>query len=117
MNKMDRLEPSMGLMDVGKFEDISVFPKVVTFWRQSGSKRTYHRNPLLDDQLGTSLSIFGIDSLHTVHFLSVLVPQAFPNKNKIAPSASHASLRALRARGASPGFLQLVDLELHHQHS
>ena len=63
----DRLEPSMGLLDVGKFDYIAAYPFIVLFWRQTCSPVTYHRNPIICSQLFTGVHCFAVDTLHTLH--------------------------------------------------
>ena len=64
----DRLEPSLGLMDVGEmFDKLDTFPKTVKFWRIPAHVMSHHRNPLFDEELGiTPQRIMGIDGLHTL---------------------------------------------------
>eukprot|EP00959_Pyramimonas_sp_CCMP1952_P440834 9229617-Pyramimonas_sp.AAC.1 len=63
----DRLEATPLLPDVDAFDHIKVFPCLVTFWRQHADSRCYHRNPLLDSSIGTSLATFSLDELHCLH--------------------------------------------------
>jgi len=52
--KGDRLEPSQGLTDTGSnFDDLS-WPQTFTFWRRSQETAVRHRNPLYNDDIGTS---------------------------------------------------------------
>eukprot|EP00959_Pyramimonas_sp_CCMP1952_P473548 9501920-Pyramimonas_sp.AAC.2 len=41
--------------------------KRVLFWRPTPDERTYHRNPLLDPDLGIGLHTFSLDELHCLH--------------------------------------------------
>jgi hypothetical protein len=71
--KGDRLEPCFALQDVAKFDGL-VAPVDVSFWRLSKETQTKHRNPLMDQALGTSQQTLLSDPLHTLN-LGVL--QAF----------------------------------------
>ena len=69
----DRLEPSPGLPDVGRLEDVTEFPLSVIFWRGSEETLSRHRNPLFDRQLGvTPRKSVVMDALHAI-FLGVLL--------------------------------------------
>jgi hypothetical protein len=52
--KWDRLEPSIALVDVSRFDTLDVFPITITFWRLSAITCAKHRNPIFDRVLGTS---------------------------------------------------------------
>ena len=52
----DRLEPSHELPDVGAFGMLVLLPLVVTFWRASQETICKHRNPLVDSQLGITVT-------------------------------------------------------------
>ena len=65
--KHDRLQPDLSLQDVGKFEDVTVFPVRVTFWRRSAETRTRHRNPVFDPLLGISVDTLCVDTLHSLY--------------------------------------------------
>ena len=67
----DRLEPNRLLPDVGKFEDISVFPALVLWWRVPCQTLVLHRCPLLNSNIGITLFLFCIDVMHTI-YLGVL---------------------------------------------
>ena len=64
----DRLEPSFKLMDVGDgFDNLTVFPCVVWFWRRSQETLTLHNNPLWNEETGcTHERTMGVDNLHTL---------------------------------------------------
>ena len=64
----DRLEPSFGLMDIGDgFDNLTVFPCVVWFWRRSQETATLHRIPLWNKDTGcTHDRTMGVDNLHTL---------------------------------------------------
>lgn len=47
----DRLEPSMGLFDVGAVEDL-LLPAEIIMWRPSEESLARHRNPLFHEELG-----------------------------------------------------------------
>ena len=63
----DRLEPSLAVLDVSRFEEISTFPKTVIFWRRDNETRARHRNPLFDIGLGITISLLIIDLLHALN--------------------------------------------------
>ena len=71
LRRGDRLEPSENLSDIGKFDDIMVFPVLLTFWRCSRETLAKHRCPLFDAAIGLTLDSFFFDILHTL-FLGVL---------------------------------------------
>ena len=83
----DRLEPSLVLVDVDKFESID--PRVLairlTFWRKVQT-RVKHRNPLFGEALGVTPDILVVDSLHALNlgtlkrFAQELVWQMFWNQ-------------------------------------
>ena len=62
----DRLEPSMALQDIGRFEalDFSTGEKEVFFWRGSLQTRAKHLNPIFDGDIGVTPEIIVPDSLH-----------------------------------------------------
>ena len=65
----DRLEPSPNLQDVAEFDNItrSMLPILLCFWRASKEAKVNHRNPILCEELGTDITNFRIDTLHTLH--------------------------------------------------
>ena len=64
----DRLEPSMELQDVGKFEQLTRFPINIIFWRVSRATLVWHRCPLWDRRLGISARrSIALDLLHTYY--------------------------------------------------
>ena len=63
-----RLEPSEFLPDVSQFLNVSVFPYPLLLWNRGEETVTRHRNPLVDDTLGISMSrTLRIDTLHTLY--------------------------------------------------
>lgn len=64
----DRLEPGLGLNDIGQFEQLSDFPVDVLFWRPSMETLTRHRNPIFGPvtQLQPELAMT-IDTLHVLY--------------------------------------------------
>ena len=68
----DRLEPSVLLPNVAKFESLNAFPVLVSFWRCSNETMARHRNPLFCTALGLSPhSCLTVDFLHSL-FLGVM---------------------------------------------
>jgi len=74
--KGDRLEPSKMLIDITDFDNISVFPTILHFWRTTKETITLHRNPLFDDpdvdiegeELGINpYTTMTVDPLHDIH--------------------------------------------------
>jgi len=65
----DRLEPSPRLPNIGAmFDNLSVFPFPVVFWRPSGNTLCTHRCPLMDPSLGiTPNRSICFDLLHTLY--------------------------------------------------
>ena len=64
----DRLEPSIGLMDVHRFETVDVFPLSVCFWRSANESMSRRRNPLFNSVLGIDPAcVLCIDILHCFH--------------------------------------------------
>eukprot|EP00959_Pyramimonas_sp_CCMP1952_P330576 6922338-Pyramimonas_sp.AAC.2 len=63
----DRLEATPHMHDVQKFDSVKEFPILVLFWRARENSRVYRRNPLISDEIGTSLSTFSLDELHLMH--------------------------------------------------
>ena len=63
----DRLEPTPKMLDTIRFDGLKEFPTLVQFWRATRDERAYHRNPLIDPSIGTSLHTFSIDILHCLH--------------------------------------------------
>ena len=63
--KWDRLEPSMGLLDVQCLCDASRFPFPCVFWRLSLETNTRHRNPLLMAIGVSPTDSLTVDTLHT----------------------------------------------------
>ena len=63
----DRLEPSVNLVNVGKWEDLADFPVRLIFWRCSRESVARHRNPLWDPTIGLTLESLYFDILHTLH--------------------------------------------------
>ena len=48
----DRLEPGPGLRDIGDgFDQLTVFPATITFWRVGSETLARHRNPIFDEAL------------------------------------------------------------------
>jgi hypothetical protein len=71
--KGDRLEPTSWMIDVGEFDQISVFPCIVMFWRTTSETLAKHRNPLFNEKLGINpYRTLAIDPLHDIH-LGVLL--------------------------------------------
>ena len=66
--KMDRLEPSAKLTDIGdQFDKLTTFPFTVVFWRVDLQTCVTHRNPLWNDDTGfTHDRVYAIDGLHTI---------------------------------------------------
>jgi hypothetical protein len=64
--KLDRLEPTAKLIDVGDFEKLEV-PTTVLFWRGVASTCAHHRNPILSPEIGSGTNLIAIDTLHTLH--------------------------------------------------
>ena len=64
----DRLEPSANLPDIGQmFDELTVFPFTVMFWRRSVQTWVYHRNPIWSEEHGfTHDRTMAIDWLHTI---------------------------------------------------
>ena len=67
LRRLDRLEPSRELRDVGRLEAIVAFPAQLIFWRSSAQTWASHRNPLFDPALGIGLDTLGVDTLHCLH--------------------------------------------------
>ena len=67
LRKLDRLEPSRTLADVGAFERIDAWPVQILFWRQGQSSMVIHRFPLFDPAIGASILMILIDALHTLN--------------------------------------------------
>ena len=65
---LDRLEPSVNPVDVGKWEDLVEFPVLLICWRCSRESVAKHRNPLWDPTIGLTLESFYFDILHTLHW-------------------------------------------------
>ena len=64
----DRLEPSVTLPDIGRqFDNLTLFPFPVTFWRSSEQTWVYHRLPLWSERAGFTHDLaMGVDWLHTL---------------------------------------------------
>ena len=62
----DRVEPSVWLRDVSKFE-YQQPPFKVLFWRQSNQIFTHRRNPLFSPFTGISTLSLSLDTLHCLH--------------------------------------------------
>ena len=64
----DRLEPSVALPDIGRqFDNLTLFPFPVTFWRSSEQTWVYHRLPLWSERAGFTHDLaMGVDWLHTL---------------------------------------------------
>ena len=66
LNKGDRLEPSLCVMDVASI-DARTPPLDLVFWRTTNETITKHRNPIFDDAIATSpAETLGIDWLHSI---------------------------------------------------
>jgi len=65
----DRLEPFIGLIDVGAgFDELAEFPKEVLFWRPRNESLCARRCPLFSRSLGvTPTSSLALDTLHTLN--------------------------------------------------
>ena len=65
----DRLEPGLGLVDIGmQFDMQAEFPFLVTFWRTSEQSLCLRRCPLFDPRIGvTPCRSIALDLLHTLH--------------------------------------------------
>ena len=69
----DRLEPSLGLPDIGALEHRTEFPFQIIFWRTSEESLARHRNPVFEPELGiTPARSVVVDVLHAV-FLGILL--------------------------------------------
>ena len=67
LKKHDRLEPSALMPSVHELEFVRIFPTIVTFWRRSGETVARHRNPIIAEHLGTSISrLIQMDTMHTM---------------------------------------------------
>jgi len=68
LRKHDRLEPSVGLADISKLDQLEV-PATITFWRVSNESVARHRNPLFRDTAVTGLSLSSLtaDLLHAFY--------------------------------------------------
>ena len=78
LERGDRLEPSINLLDV-TFLESQRLPILLTFWRTHKDDRgrcldtVTHRNPLFSEDIGTEPSrILAVDSLHTVYYGPVM---------------------------------------------
>ena len=70
----DRLEPSPVLPDVGSLEQLTDFPKTITFWRPSAETLARHRNPVFDPEIGmTPRRSIVVDLLHALYLGILLV--------------------------------------------
>lgn len=68
LKKGDRLEPGLGLADVGDLEHRTDFPMRLCFWRTSRESLARRRCPLLSPTLGTDPSTsIALDILHVVY--------------------------------------------------
>ncbi len=63
----DRLEPSAGCPDVGRFEALDQFPCPIVFWRRTEETRCRHRNPIFDASIGVTVDRVAIDILHSLY--------------------------------------------------
>ena len=64
--KHDRLEPTLTLLDVGRFEEQKRFPLRCTFWRRANETRVRRRCVLFCKEIGITQDIICIDLLHTL---------------------------------------------------
>jgi len=70
----DRLEPSVGLPDVGELENVELFPANIVFWRLRNESLTRHRNPVFDPEIGiTPKRSLVVDLLHAFYLGILLV--------------------------------------------
>ena len=67
LQKGDRLEPSDELPDTSLFDAPVGFPVVCRFWRRSRETIARHRCALFSQELGITLAIFIIDTLHCLN--------------------------------------------------
>ena len=67
----DRLEPSLNLQDVAMFDDDSNMrsPLHVVFWRRGGETRIRRRLVILDQELGITVDVFCVDTLHALFWV------------------------------------------------
>jgi len=65
LQKHDRLEPSLELMDVSLLDD-APGPIDVLFWRVKRETLTRHRNPIFCQETGLQVTHIGIDWLHAL---------------------------------------------------
>jgi hypothetical protein len=70
LKKIDRLEPTKCLSDVGAFEQL-VAPCSVTFWRGCKDDRLVHGCPLFS-VLGITVDTWVVDLMHTWHLGDLL---------------------------------------------
>ncbi len=65
--RLDRLEPSSSLRDIGLLTVESSLPLILTFWRRSRETATRHRNPMFSDPRICTARVIVVDELHTMH--------------------------------------------------
>lgn len=63
----DRLESSPQMADVLQFECLIEFPVIVLFWGSPEHPVVHRRHPLLSFEIGTSIDVFSVHVLHTLH--------------------------------------------------
>jgi hypothetical protein len=65
--KHDRLEPTIVYPDIAAVDSCTVFPIVLTFWRQSSETLCTHRCGLFSRRSGLLPESLCVDELHTMH--------------------------------------------------
>ena len=63
----DRLEVGYSISDLAEFENLTVFPATVLWWRRSKETRCRFRCPLFSPKIGLDSSRLAIDAMHTVY--------------------------------------------------
>ena len=65
--RKDWVEPSEYCNDVGKLEDITMFPCQLLFWMTTTPCIAKHRNPALHEGIGIPFEALAVDEMHTMH--------------------------------------------------
>ena len=131
----DRLEPCENLKDVAMYEDITIFPILILFWRVTIETRTRHRCPLFLAEIGITIDRVQIDMLHTIYLgtaqdlvarclLALILIDAFGvGRGKTEDETIQLSVLRIRAEmmvwyreqrafGVAPDFTPLEDFQI-----